>query len=198
MAIYLLFIQHILYCLKDGGKAAVVVPTGFLTAKSGIERKIREKLIEKQWLKGVVSMPSNIFANTGTNVSVIFIDKANQGGDVILVDASKLGKKVKDGKNQRTILSDEETETIINTFIAHQNVDDFAVVVSYEDIKEKGYSFSAGQYFEVKIEHIDITEEEFNANITARKKRLSALFSKGHELEIDITNQLENLTYGEN
>ena len=62
MAIYLLFIQHILYCLKDAGKAAVVVPTGFLTAKSGIERKIREKLIDNQWLKGAVSMPSNIFA----------------------------------------------------------------------------------------------------------------------------------------
>lgn len=197
MAIYLLFIQHILYCLKDGGKAAVVVPTGFLTAKSAIERKIREKLIEKQWLKGVVSMPSNIFANTGTNVSVIFIDKANQGGDVILVDASKLGEKVKDGKNQRTLLSDVETKLIENTFIAHQNVDDFAVVVSYEDIKEKGYSFSAGQYFEVKIEHIDITEEEFNANMAARKERLTALFSKGHKLENNILDHFSGVSFNE-
>lgn len=195
MAIYLLFIQHILYCLKDGGKAAVVVPTGFLTAKSSIERKIREKLIDRQWLKGVVSMPSNIFANTGTNVSVIFIDKANQGGDVILVDASKLGKKVKDGKNQRTILSDEETKTIIDTFIAHQDVDDFAVVTSYEDIKGKGYSFSAGQYFEVKIEHINITLEEFNSNLAARKERLTSLFNKGRELDKNIIDDIGGLEY---
>lgn len=195
MAIYLLFIQHILYCLKDGGKAAVVVPTGFLTTKSGIERTIREKLVDKQWLKGAISMPSNIFANTGTNVSVIFIDKANQGGDVILVDASNFGKKVKDGKNQRTVLSDEETKTIIDTFIAHQNVDDFAVVVSYEDIKEKGYSFSAGQYFEVKIEYVDINEDEFVKKMNAYRNTLSDKFSEGHKLESEILNQIGALKY---
>ena len=48
-------------------------------------------------------MPSNIFATTGTNVSIIFIDKENKG-DVVLIDASNLGKKVKDGKNQKTLL----------------------------------------------------------------------------------------------
>ena len=95
MAIYLLFIQHIMYSLKPNGKAAIVVPTGFITAQSGIERNIRERMIEKKMLKGVVSMPSNIFATTGTNVSVIFLDKSNTEGQVVLVDASKLGTKVK-------------------------------------------------------------------------------------------------------
>ena len=61
---------------------------------------------------------------------------------------------------------------------------------------EKGYSFSAGQYFEVKIEHIDITPEEFNASMAARKERLTALFAKGHELEEIIINKLEELDYG--
>ena len=75
MAIYLCFIQHILFSLKDDGKAAIVVPTGFLTAQAGIEKQIRERIITKKWLKGVISMPSNIFANTGTNVSVLFVDK---------------------------------------------------------------------------------------------------------------------------
>lgn len=62
MAIYLLFIQHVLYSLKEDGKAAIVVPTGFLTAKSGIEFAIREKMVKDHMLKGVISMPSNIFA----------------------------------------------------------------------------------------------------------------------------------------
>ena len=51
-------------------------------------------------LGGVVSMPSNIFTTTGTNVSIIFIDASNKE-DVILIDASNLGKTVKDGKNQK-------------------------------------------------------------------------------------------------
>ncbi len=75
MAIYLLFIQHIMFSLSSKGKAAIVVPTGFITAQSGIEKKIREKLVEEKMLRGVVSMPSNIFATTGTNVSVLFLIK---------------------------------------------------------------------------------------------------------------------------
>lgn len=43
MAIYLCFIQHILWSLKENGKAAIVVPTGFITAQSGIEKKVRQK-----------------------------------------------------------------------------------------------------------------------------------------------------------
>ena len=101
MAIYLLFIQHILYSLKDDGKAAIVVPTGFITAQAGTEKKIRQKITDAGWLKGVISMPSNIFANTGTNVSVLFIDKSNTDGNVMLVDASKLGTKVKSGKTRK-------------------------------------------------------------------------------------------------
>lgn len=105
MAIYQLFIQHILYSLKDNGKAAIVVPTGFLTAQSGIDKKIRKKIVDNNWLSGVVSMPSNIFATTGTNVSVIFIDKGRnlESTDVVLVDASNLGTKIKeDSGNQKT------------------------------------------------------------------------------------------------
>ena len=101
MAIYQLFLQHIIYSLKPGGKAAVVVPTGFITAQSGIDKKIREKLVKEKMLAGVVSMPSNIFATTGTNVSILFIDDSNKNG-VVLIDASNLGTKVKDGKNQKT------------------------------------------------------------------------------------------------
>ena len=95
MAIYLCFLQHALYSLKEDGKAALVVPTGFLTAKGKIESAIRQKMVDEGMLKGVVSMPSNIFANTGTNVSVVFLDRANKSNDVVLIDASKLGEKIK-------------------------------------------------------------------------------------------------------
>jgi type I restriction enzyme M protein len=160
-----MFIQHILYSLKDNGKAAIVVPTGFITAQSGIEKKIREEMVAKKMLKGVISMPSNIFANTGTNVSVIFLDKANTSNDVLLVDASNLGTKIKDGSNQKTVLSAEEIDKIINTFINRDVIEDFSVKVTYEQITEKNYSFSAGQYFDVKIEYVEITQEEYDKMI---------------------------------
>ena len=109
------------------------------------------------------------------------------------MDASKLGTKVKDGKNQKTVLSHDEEARIIDTFIGHKEDDDFSVSVSYEDIKEKNYSFSAGQYFEVKIEYVDITPQEFEAKMDEYKKSLSEKFQKGHELEKRILGHLDNL-----
>ena len=193
MAIYPLFIQHIMFSLSSRGKAAIVVPTGFITAQSGIERKIREQLVNQKMLRGVVSMPSNIFATTGTNVSILFIDNANKKGDIVLMDASKLGTTVKEGKNQKTLLSHEEEQKIINTFNQHEAVEDFTVVVSYEQIKEKNYSFSAGQYFEVKIEYTDITPAEFEAKMKAFQSNLDSLFAESKTLEIEIQKQLNGL-----
>jgi type I restriction enzyme M protein len=196
MAIYLLFIQHIIHSLSNKGRAAVVVPTGFITAQSGIEKKIREKLIDEKMLKGVVSMPPNIFATTGTNVSVVFIDKTNKDDKVVLMDASKLGKKVKlDGKNEKTVLSAEEEELITKTFNKKEQVDDLSVVATYDEIKEKNYSFSAGQYFEIKIEYVDITKEEFDKKIFEYQNNLSEYFKESKDLKDKIFKQLKDLNY---
>lgn len=195
MAIYLLFIQHIIYSLSPTGKAAIVVPTGFITAQSGIEKGIREKLVSNGWLKGVVSMPSNIFATTGTNVSIIFIDKSAGSSDIVLMDASKLGKQVKDGKNQRTILSHDEQAKIIEVFNAKEQADDLSVVVSADDIKAKNYSWSAGQYFEVKIEYVDITAKEFAEKLADHQAKLGEMFAEGDRLNSEIQKQLDSLKY---
>jgi type I restriction enzyme M protein len=195
MSIYLLFIQHIIYSLSSKGRAAIVVPTGFITAQSGVEKKIREHLVESKMLRGVVSMPSNIFATTGTNVSILFLDKANTKGDIVLMDASKLGTTVKDGKNQKTLLSPEEENLIISTFNNHEAKEDFSVVLSYEQIKEKNYSFSAGQYFDVKIEYTDISPEEFKEKMEGFKTNLNKLFSESRALEEEIQKQLEGLSF---
>jgi type I restriction enzyme M protein len=194
MAIYLLFLQHIMHSLKANGKAAMVVPTGFITAQSGIDKKIRQKLIEEKMLAGVVSMPSNIFATTGTNVSVIFLDRENKG-DVVLIDASNLGETIKEDANQRTVLTYEEEEKIIETFNKKEAIDDFSVVVSYDDIKAKNYSLSAGQYFEIKIEYTDITQDEFKSKIKSFENDLDSLFSESKTLEQEIKNSIQNFNY---
>lgn len=195
MAIYLCFIQHILYSLKDEGKAAIIVPTGFLTAQNGIEKKIKTQLIDNNWLKGVISMPSNIFANTGTNVSVLFIDKSKKSEKVILVDASNMGSKVKKGSNQKTVLSNEEIKKIEDTFIGQEVVDDFSVLVSVDDIKEKNYLFSTGQYFKIKIDYVEVTQEAFNEKINNYKNELDSLFKQNTILEQKIKKNLERLKY---
>lgn len=194
MAIYQLFLQHIIHSLKPGGKAAVVVPTGFITAQSGIDKKIRQKLVEKKMLAGLVSMPSNIFATTGTNVSILFIDDANKE-NVVLIDASGFGTKVKDGKNQKTLLSEEEEDRIIATFNTKEVVEDLSVVVSYDAIAAKNYSLSAGQYFEVKIEYVDLTPEQFAAKMQRFTDDLDKLFKESGRLDQEVKKQLAGLKF---
>ena len=145
-------------------------------------------------LAGVVSMPSNIFATTGTNVSILFLDKENKN-DVVLIDASNVGTKVKEGKNQKTVLSEAEEQQIIDVFNAKEAKDDFSVVVSYDDIKAKNYSLSAGQYFEVKIEYIDNTGEEFDTKMKDFETNLESLFAESKRLEKEIQNNLKGLRY---
>lgn len=194
MEIYLCFFQHLLYSLNNEGKAAIVVPTGFVSAKNGIAQKIRKYLITNGWLKGVISMPSNIFANTNTSVSVIIIDKENASKAPVFIDASKLGETVKEGKNQKTKLSDYDISLIVTSFRERKELDDFSVIPSISDIEEKNYSFSAGQYFDIKIEYTQITQSEFENHICSIKNSLSVLFERNSELNKIIKEDLESLS----
>lgn len=196
MAIYTCFIQHVINSLKKNGKGAIVIPTGFITAKSGIEKNILQKIVDDKVVYGCVSMPSNVFANTGTNVSVLFFDKSATTDKVILVDASKLGEEYKDANGLKKVrLSDDEIEKIVTTFQNKEAVDDFSVAVTYDEIKEKRYSLSAGQYFDIKIDYVDITEEEFNQRMTDYKTELTQQFAESHRLEEEIMKQLDALKF---
>lgn len=198
MPIYTCFIQHVLNSLKKTGKGAIVIPTGFITAKIGIEKRILTKIVDEHWVYGCVSMPSNVFATTGTNVSVLFFDKSATADKVILIDASKLGEEYQEGNNQKKRLRDDEVEQIISTFRACEAVDDFSVAVTYDEIKEKGYSLSAGQYFDIKIDYVDITEEEFTARMYSYRQTLTEQFAESHRLEEEIMRQLDSLKFNAN
>lgn len=197
MAIYTCFIQHVLNSLKPTGKGAIVIPTGFITAKSSVEKRVLQRIVDEKWVYGCISMPSNVFATTGTNVSVLFFDKSGTSDKVILIDASKLGEEYKEGNNQKRRLRPFEVDQIVNTFQNKESVDDFSVAVTYDEIKEKNYSLSAGQYFDIKIDYVDITEEEFNQRMNNYKQTLTEQFAESHRLEEEIMAQFEALKFNE-
>lgn len=195
MKIFLCFIQHMLYSLKANGRGAIVVPTGFITASQSIEQKILKHIVDDHIIFGCVSMPSNVFATTGTNVSVLFFDKRAKHDKVILIDASKLGEDYKDGNNQRHRLSVEDVNLIVDTFRKQEAVEDFSVLATFDEIKEKKYSLSAGQYFDVKIEYQDITEDEFNSRMTAFKNTFAEQLAESQRLGDEIMKQLNSLKF---
>lgn len=196
MSIYTCFLQHVLNSMKpEEGKAAIVLPTGFLTAKSSVEGKLLKHIVNEHLVYGVISMPSNVFANTGTNVSVVFFDNAKTADKVILIDASKLGEEYQEGNNKKVRLTPAEIDLIVDTFNNKKTVDDFSVAVSYEDLQAKKCSLAAGQYFDVKIEYVELTQDEFKAKMDEFTVNLQKLFNEGDELQKEIMEQLKKVKY---
>lgn len=195
MAIYTCFIQHVVNSLKKNGKGAIVVPTGFLTAKTSVEGKLLKKLVNQHIVYGAISMPSNVFANTGTNVSVLFFDNSKSADKVVLIDASKLGEEYKDGNNQKRRLRDFEIDQIVETFLNKEAVEDFSVAVTYDEIIAKKYSLSAGQYFDVKIEYVELSHDEFVKRMVAYQTKLQEYFDEGAKLQSKIMEQLKKVKY---
>jgi len=198
MAIYLLFVQHIIFSLSPKGKAAIVVPTGFLTAENSIVSAIRKKIIEMKILTGVISMPSNIFATTGTNVSVLILDRKHVGKSAILMDATELGSVVKEGKAQKTVLSDADNQLIIDTFNKRQNVEHFAHLVDFEKIVSKNYSFSPSQYassWDASTIARGTSQQSLELEISETLKEYKELDDENLRLQKSLAKTLKDLGY---
>lgn len=197
MAIYTCFIQHVVNSIKEGGRGAIVIPTGFLTAKSGVESRVLKRIIDDEIVYGCISMPSNVFANTQTNVSVLFFDKTKQSDKVILIDASKLGEDYQEDNLKKHRLTSQEIDRIVDVFSNQKEENGFSVAVSYDVIKEKRYSLSAGQYFDVTIDYVSISAEQFNHQMADLKKSLRDSFELSHSIEASILEQLDKLNFNE-
>lgn len=130
-------------------------------------------------------MPSNIFATTTTSVSILFIDKTKVNENIILMDASSLGKKIKLDEGQRTILSEEEKYKIVSYFKEEKEKVEFSVVVSNDEIKENGYSIQAGQYVELKEEILGFDIDE---RLNWLKSEINKIRIESNRLDEEIIN----------
>lgn len=195
MAIYTLFIQHVINSLKPDGKGTIVIPTGFITAKNGVEKKILQHIVDEKIIYGCISMPSNIFAATDTKVSVLFFDNSKKNDTVMLIDSSRMGKTYQDGNNKKCRLLPEEIEQIVNVFLKKETIEDFSIAVTYDDIKEKKYSLVAGQFFDTKIEYMGFTNDEFKKKMNEHYVTLESLFLKGTYVEQEILEQIKKVKY---
>ena len=200
MSIYTCFIQHVINSLKDGsGKGAIVVPTGFITAKSGVEGRVLKRIIgetaDDMIVFGCISMPSNVFANTGTNVSVLFFDKSRKHEKVVLIDASGMGEDYQDSNGlKKKRLRKEEIDKIVDTFTGEKQIEDFSVVVSHDQLKKKN-SLAASQYFDIKIQYSSLSEKEFEETVTRCYSDLEALFTEGNSLNDQILSEINALVF---
>lgn len=141
------WLMHILKTLKSNGKAAVILPHGVLF-RGNAEATIRETIIKKHWIKGIISLPANLFYGTGIAACVLVIDKegaANRQG-IFMIDASR--GYVKDGNKNR--LRERDIYRIITTFNEQITTDPkYARFVPNDEIEKKnGYNLNITRYID--------------------------------------------------
>lgn len=139
--------MHILKALKNNGKAAVILPHGVLF-RGNAEATIRKAIIKKHWIKGIISLPANLFYGTGIAACVIVIDKegaANRQG-IFMIDASR--GYVKDGNKNR--LRERDIYRIITTFNEQITTDPkYARFVPNDEIEKKNeYNLNITRYID--------------------------------------------------
>ncbi|GAA7437330.1 hypothetical protein ID1001_02050 [Helicobacter pylori] len=195
MPIYTLFFQHCLNMLSPKGKGAIVVPTGFISAKSGVENKIVRYLVDTKLVYGVICMPSQVFANTGTNVSIIFFKKTPDENKVVLIDASKLGEEYTENKNKKTHLRENDINLILETFQNKTQKSDFCALVSFDEIIEKNYSLNPGQYFTIEDTSEKISQAEFEKLMKQYSSELTSLFDESQSLQQEILEVLKGVRF---
>lgn len=175
------FVLHSIYHLNNTGTMAIVLPHGVLF-RGAAESKIRKTLIEKNYLDAVIGLPANLFYGTSIPTTILVLKKNRTKKDILFIDASNDYEK---GKNQN-VLTDANVVKIIETFKNRKDVDKYAHVASFEEIKENEFNLNIPRY-------VDTFEEEEPVDLQEVKKMLIQDDKEIAALEAEIEEQLKIL-----
>jgi type I restriction enzyme M protein len=183
------FISHMIEAaLEKEGCVSVVVPHGVLF-RGAAEGRIRQKMIEENLLDTVVGLPGNLFPTTSIPVAILVFDRAREKGgakqnrkDVLFVDASR---EFLPGKNQNA-LSDDHIQKIMAAVQARKDVDKYAHVAAFEEIKENDFNLNIPRY-------VDTFEEEEEIDIDAVQQEIDALEKELAEVRLLMAQKLKEI-----
>ncbi|MBR9647460.1 type I restriction-modification system subunit M [Clostridium tyrobutyricum] len=175
------FILHSIYHLNSDGTMAIVLPHGVLF-RGAAEGKIRQTLIEKNYLDTVIGLPANLFYGTSIPTVILVFKKNRKTKDILFIDASNDFEK---GKNQNNLI-DKNVDKIINTFKERKNIDKYAHLASIDEIKENEFNLNIPRYVDTFEEEAPIDLEEVNRQLEQDNKEIA-------ELEAKINEQLKIL-----
>jgi len=151
------FLLHFIKSLKSNGKGAIILPHGVLF-RGNAEAEIRNNIIKKGYIKGIIGLPANLFYGTGIPACIIVIDKenANARKGIFMIDASK--GFVKDGNKNR--LREQDIHKIVDVFNNQLEIPKYSRMVSIQEIEQNEYNLNIPRY-------IDNQEEEDLQDIEA-------------------------------
>ena len=169
------FIMHTLNYLSAKGRAAIVCFPGIFY-RGGAEQKIRQYLVDKNYVETVIALAPNLFFGTSIAVTILVLAKSKQDNNTQFIDAS--GEEFFKKETNNNIMEKSHIDEIIKIFDKKENLDHIAKNVKNEDIKANDYNLSVSSYVEAKdtSEKIDITE--LNAEIKTTVSKIERLRSE--------------------
>lgn len=194
------WLQHMLHHLSPvGGVAGTVLANGSLSSNTGSEGEIRKNMINGDVIECIVSLPGQLFYSTGIPVSLWIMRKGKNEhtkGKTLFIDARKLGFMVDRRVRE---LSIEDIEKIATTYQnwrqgkEYEDVLGFSKVATTTEIAEQEYILTPGRY--VGIEEVEDDGEPFEEKMARLTSELSVMFTKSHELEVEIRKKLGAIGY---
>lgn len=179
------FLLHGFYHLKDSGTMAIVLPHGVLF-RGAAEGVIRKKLLEDGSIYAVIGMPANLFYGTSIPTTVIILKKNRTTRDVLFIDASHEFTK---GKNQNN-LSKEHIDKIVETYKERRDVEKYAHVAAFDEIKGNDFNLNIPRY-------VDTFEEEATVDMAAISQEIRDIRKEKEELESSLFDMISSLQLDE-
>lgn len=186
------FLLHGLYHLDQNGTMAIVLPHGVLF-RGAKEGKIREALLKKNQIDAIIGMPAGLFYSTGIPTVVLVLKKNRTNKDILFIDASKGFEK---GKNQNK-LRKEDIDKIINTYKERKDVERYAHVASFDEIKENDFNLNIPRYVDtfvpeppVDLKKVAADLHETNIEIQKNQKELVGMLKELTSEDDDIMDGL--------
>lgn len=191
------WIQHFIHHLAPTGTAGFVLANGSMSSQSSGEGEIRKQLLEANLVDAIVTLPSQLFFNTGIPACLWFVsrDRANRSGKTLFIDGRNLGKMV---TRRNRELSPEEIAQVAKTYHdfktqngEYEDAPGFTKVATLEEIKEHDYVLTPGRY--VGSEAVEEDDEAFTEKMQRLTTELHEHFTKSHELEQKIKENLKKV-----
>jgi type I restriction enzyme M protein len=191
------WIQHMIHHLSPRGTAGFVLANGSMGSQSGGEGEIRKQLVLQDQVDCIVTLPSQLFFNVAIPCCLWFVsrERTNRHGKVLFIDGRKLGKMI-NRKNRE--LTPEDIAKVTDAYHnfktqngKYEDIAGFCKVATHDEIKELDYVLTPGRY--VGSEEVEEDDEAFEEKMQRLTTELNEQFTKSHELEAKIKENLEKI-----
>lgn len=175
------FIMHALSWLAPNGTAAIVCFPGIMY-RGGAEKKIRQYLIDNNYVDCIIQLPGNLFFGTSIATCIMVLKKNKKDNKTLFIDASN--EFVKVTNNNR--LTEENIQKIVNTFSGRDEIEHFSHLVEYQEVEDNDYNLSVSTYVEAEDTREKVDIVKLNAEIAEIVKREEVLRSQIDEIIKEI------------